>query len=300
MGSFIYLYTTNKHTKKSKVKPMRTVRPRPVQKSGNAQIDSGTAAFIKKQLLDFEVKAGVRVIYAVECGARGYGFASPSSDHDVRFVFMREKNEYLGLNRKTVESCAFFSERPGKPHIDFAGHDIFKFYRLLAKTKVDFIEQLFQSIVFVNKLADFEGLKNIVSHGFDINKYVSSCLWCAKDVAAKGIIGNPGGKTPTAKQYIHSIRMLLDMEYCGKRLEIPPLDFATLVKQAASGETARQMNSLLETKKKSNDDLPYENEVLRDFIASSIGNSSETKSKWRSKMCDFEGKLGGHLLQQLE
>ena len=71
MGSFIYLYTTNKHTKKSKVKPMRTVRPRPVQKSGNAQIDSGTAAFIKKQLLDFEVKAGVRVIYAVECGARG-------------------------------------------------------------------------------------------------------------------------------------------------------------------------------------------------------------------------------------
>ena len=52
---------------------------------------------IEEKLKEIEEKEGVRILYAVESGSRAWGFASPDSDYDVRFIYVRPKEDYLGL-----------------------------------------------------------------------------------------------------------------------------------------------------------------------------------------------------------
>ena len=42
---------------------------------------------IKRKLDEIEEKENVTILFAVESGSRAWGFASPDSDFDVRFVY---------------------------------------------------------------------------------------------------------------------------------------------------------------------------------------------------------------------
>ena len=50
---------------------------------------------IKERLSQIEKRENIRIIYACESGSRAWGFASPDSDYDVRFVFVRPVQDYL-------------------------------------------------------------------------------------------------------------------------------------------------------------------------------------------------------------
>ena len=49
---------------------------------------------IQDNLTAIEEKYGVRVLLAVESGSRAWGFASPDSDYDVRFIYAHPQEEY--------------------------------------------------------------------------------------------------------------------------------------------------------------------------------------------------------------
>ena len=44
---------------------------------------------ILEKLAEIERNENVRMILAVESGSRAWGFASPDSDYDVRFIYVR-------------------------------------------------------------------------------------------------------------------------------------------------------------------------------------------------------------------
>ena len=50
---------------------------------------------IKEKLSQIEQRENIRILYACESGSRAWGFASPDSDYDVRFVFVRPIEDYL-------------------------------------------------------------------------------------------------------------------------------------------------------------------------------------------------------------
>ena len=54
---------------------------------------------ISKKLKEIEQKENVKIIMAVESGSRAWGFASPDSDYDVRFVYVRRPEDYLRLEK---------------------------------------------------------------------------------------------------------------------------------------------------------------------------------------------------------
>lgn len=41
------------------------------------------------KIREIEEKEHVKVLHAVESGSRAWGFASPDSDYDVRFIYVR-------------------------------------------------------------------------------------------------------------------------------------------------------------------------------------------------------------------
>ena len=50
---------------------------------------------IKEKLYEIEQRENVRIIHCVESGSRAWGFASPDSDYDVRFIYVRPEGYYL-------------------------------------------------------------------------------------------------------------------------------------------------------------------------------------------------------------
>ena len=54
---------------------------------------------IQEKLHEIEKRENCRILLAVESGSRAWGFASPDSDYDVRFIYVRDRESYLKLNR---------------------------------------------------------------------------------------------------------------------------------------------------------------------------------------------------------
>ena len=46
---------------------------------------------IKIKLSEIEEKENVKILHAIESGSRAWGFPSPDTDYDVRFIYIRDK-----------------------------------------------------------------------------------------------------------------------------------------------------------------------------------------------------------------
>lgn len=53
---------------------------------------------IQDELKKIEEAKDVKIIMAIESGGRAWGFASPDSDYDVRFIYVRNTADYLRLD----------------------------------------------------------------------------------------------------------------------------------------------------------------------------------------------------------
>lgn len=54
---------------------------------------------IPEKLREIETREQVKILHCVESGSRAWGFESPDSDYDVRFVYVRRPEHYLRLDR---------------------------------------------------------------------------------------------------------------------------------------------------------------------------------------------------------
>ena len=51
---------------------------------------------VGRKLKEIEERENIRVLHAAESGSRAWGIASPDSDYDVRFVYVRPMDFYPG------------------------------------------------------------------------------------------------------------------------------------------------------------------------------------------------------------
>jgi uncharacterized protein len=110
-------------------------------------------------LKNIEATHNVTILYACETGSRSWGFPSPDSDYDIRFIYMHNTDWYLDLNEK-------------KDHIEFidgdwdlSGWDLRKSLHLLTKSNAALIERFNAPIVYYAK-EDFADAFNGIIHNF--------------------------------------------------------------------------------------------------------------------------------------
>ena len=98
---------------------------------------------ILKRLSDNEKIHNINIPIAVESGSRAWGFASPDSDYDCRFIYVRPKNDYLTIfdKKDTITSApdAIF---------DLDGWDIGKVLLHIAKSNAVMFEWLSSDVVY--------------------------------------------------------------------------------------------------------------------------------------------------------
>ena len=85
----------------------------------------------------------VRIPIAIESGSRAWGFASPDSDYDCRFLYVRSIAQHLSpwAQRDVIET-------PLESDLDVNGWDLAKALKLLVKGNAVVIEWLMSPIVY--------------------------------------------------------------------------------------------------------------------------------------------------------
>lgn len=86
---------------------------------------------ILEKLAQIERDCQVRILHAAESGSRAWGFASPDSDYDVRFIYVRKREDYLRL-----EDVPDYIEWELNEVLDINGWDIAKVLRLFHKSNM--------------------------------------------------------------------------------------------------------------------------------------------------------------------
>ncbi|NYT42274.1 nucleotidyltransferase domain-containing protein [Sphingomonas sp. R-74633] len=117
-------------------------------------IDPAVRREIETRLDAVEATQGVRLLMAIESGSRAWGFPSPDSDYDVRFVYVRPRDWYLSLapGRDVIE-------HPIVDEIDLNGWDVRKTLGLLLRSNAVVSEWMLSPIryraddPFIGKLA---------------------------------------------------------------------------------------------------------------------------------------------------
>ena len=66
---------------------------------------------IKVALARLEAQHGIQILYACESGSRAWGFPSPDSDYDVRFLYVHPAAWYLTLD-EGADTLKIFHAQP--------------------------------------------------------------------------------------------------------------------------------------------------------------------------------------------
>ncbi len=106
-------------------------------------MDAAVVAEIDRRLEGVAEEHGVRVPWAIESGSRAWGFPSPDSDYDCRFVFVRPTEDYLDPwpARDVIET-------PLDETYDVNGWDLVKAVRLAVAGNATLTEWLRSPIVY--------------------------------------------------------------------------------------------------------------------------------------------------------
>lgn len=105
--------------------------------------DPDTVAEIDTLLTRMEQENRIAIPLAIESGSRAWGFPSPDSDFDCRFVYVRSLDQYLSpwVERDVIET-------PLVGDLDVNGWDLGKALKLLLKGNAVIIEWLRSPIVY--------------------------------------------------------------------------------------------------------------------------------------------------------
>lgn len=194
---------------------------------------------ILKELQKIEEKENVKIIMAIESGSRAWGFASPDSDYDVRFIYVRKSEDYLKL-----EGVRDVIEWRCDDLLDINGWDLKKALQLLHKSNPTIFEWCASPIVYLER-EEFDWLKEILPQYFSVKKGLFHYWHMASTNYREYLKGN----MVRVKKYFYVLRPILAAKWILDRKQAPPMLFDKLVETQLEDELKPELVKLLEMKK---------------------------------------------------
>lgn len=177
---------------------------------------------ILERLAAIEPTHGVRILYACESGSRAWGFASPDSDYDVRFLYVRPRDEYLRIDlerRRDVIEC------PIDGVFDINGWDWRKALQLMFKGNPPLFEWLHSPLVYRAQPGFPEAMQTVIP------RYYARlpCAWHYLHMARGNYREYLQGDRVRLKKYLYVLRPLLAVNWLESGRGVVPMAFSTLV-----------------------------------------------------------------------
>lgn len=185
---------------------------------------------IEAALQQVAQKYKVRILYAVESGSRAWGFASPNSDWDVRFIYIHPTDAYL-----TIDEKRDVIEEMLPNDLDLSGWDIRKTLKLFRKSNPPLLEWLRSPHVY-HESGDFIcKLRELETHFFS----PKSCMHHYLGMGHRNYKAYFQSDTARLKKYLYVLRPILACRWIENRDEMAPMLFQDLVDGEVKDEKVR-------------------------------------------------------------
>ena len=193
---------------------------------------------IIEKLAEIEHTENITILHAVESGSRAWGFPSPDSDYDVRFIYVRNPEFYLKL-----EKTRDVIELPINDMLDINGWDLDKTLRLLHSSNPTLFEWMSSPIVY--KQTDFiHQLQPIMDNYFSCK----SGLYHYLSMAEGNYRDYLKGEMVKAKKYFYVLRPILACRWILHKHTKPPMLFRDLMDSELDDSLKPAVERLLDLK----------------------------------------------------
>lgn len=193
---------------------------------------------IKLKLKEIEEREKIKILHAVESGSRAWGFASPDSDYDVRFIYVRPKEFYLRLDKQRD-----VIEWQLDDTLDINGWDISKALSLLYKSNPTLFEWSSSPIVY-KTTKEWKSVATIINKYFVAKSGVYHYLSTAKINYREYLKGD----TVRLKKYFYVLRPLLACKWILAEGTPPPILFSKLMDKYLDESIREDVLKLLDLK----------------------------------------------------
>ncbi len=224
---------------------------------------------IRNDILDrlrhAETEHSVRVLLAVESGSRAWGFASPNSDYDARFIYVHPRDWYLSVG---LEEQRDVIEYPIVDAIDINGWDLRKALRLFWKSNPAFIEWIQSPIVYWED-GPFAALAR------EAMAAIYSCqkgIYHYRSMAKTNYRGYLRAERVPLKKYFYVLRPLLAVRWLERFQQTAPIEFEKLLAVGPQDATLLADIQTLLAKKRAAPEMGLEPQIasIHAFIESEL------------------------------
>jgi predicted nucleotidyltransferase len=195
---------------------------------------------ILQKLFELEQNENIKILYACESGSRAWGFASPDSDFDVRFIYARQENDYLGIT-ELPDNVGL----PVNEVLDIGGWDIKKALKLFLKSNSTLYEWLQSPIIYQEDSAFADDLRKLMSQYFSLRSGANHYLSMAHNTLRDDL----QSEQVKLKRYFYALRPALACLWIVEKQTVPPMEFEHLRVTITDTRVQNAINELLERKK---------------------------------------------------
>lgn len=210
--------------------------------TSNHAISPEISREISRRLAAAEREHKVRILYCCESGSRAWGFASPDSDYDVRFIYVHEEDWYLSFD---IERRRDVIEYPIIDEIDCSGWDLRKALYLFTRTNGALLEWLNSPVRYIERGDLAAKLRDLAPRAINNVALCYHYSHTARSNAREYLFRDK----VKLKKYFYVLRPLLAIRYIEEGRGIPPVEFEQLVESVAPSAIRQGIASLLETKR---------------------------------------------------
>lgn len=199
---------------------------------------------IQAKLDEISERENIKILHCVESGSRAWGFASPDSDYDVRFVYVRRKEDYLRLDpfRDVIEWQL-------DDIYDINGWDIQKMLRLLNKSNPTVFEWDISPIVYRTSDEWNRIIRPKIRRCFDPKADMYHYL----NMASNNSKAFLSGERVKLKKYFYVLRPLLCAKWVAEKRMPPPMLFSELMNEEIDENIRPEIEKLLGKKRLSSE-----------------------------------------------
>jgi len=228
---------------------------------------------IETRLTQLADEYQVKIIYACESGSRAWGFPSPDSDYDVRFVYLHPLSWYLTLQEGRDVIDLPMEDSPAGL-LDLGGWDLRKTLRHIQKSNPVVWEWLQSPVCYQSaQMQRFCELRSIFDAFYSpiaaCHHYLSIC----RNTLNKELTGS----RVKIKKYFYMLRPLLAALWIARYHTVPPMELALLLPLLDEQvEIKQSIIDLQQRKQQIDEQVPIDRIAIIDhFLTSGLSRLQE-------------------------